>query len=175
MAVDWISYKPKLIPDIPDLHNIGVYIKNGGYEALKKVLSDDWTPKTVVDEVKEANIRGRGGAGFNAGLKWSFMPDPDGGPRYLACNGDESEPGTFKDRKIFEYNPHLFIEGALIAAYAMQCTTIYVYIRGEYLSWIHMMEKALSDAYDKGFIGENILGSDFSVNFYTYTGAGAYI
>ncbi|MEX0895007.1 MAG: NADH-quinone oxidoreductase subunit NuoF [Balneolaceae bacterium] len=175
MAADWRSYKPKLIPDIPDLHKIDVYIKNGGYEALKKVVSDDWTPKSVVDEVKEANIRGRGGAGFNAGLKWSFMPEPDGGPRYLVCNGDESEPGTFKDRKIFEYNPHLFIEGALIAAYAMRCTSIYVYIRGEYLSWIQMMEKALSDAYDQGFIGKNIFGSDFSVNFYTYTGAGAYI
>lgn len=176
MAADWKSFEPVLIPDIPDLHKIDVYIKNGGYEALKKVVnSNDWSPENVVNEVKEANIRGRGGAGFNAGLKWSFMPKPDGGPRYLACNGDESEPGTFKDRKIFEYNPHLFIEGALIAAYAMEVSTIYVYIRGEYYSWIKMMEKALQDAYDKGFIGKNICGSDYSVEFHVTGGAGAYI
>jgi len=176
MKFDWKSYEPVIIPDIPNLEQIDVYIENGGYEAFRKVLEDkDLTPKAVIDEVKSANIRGRGGAGFNAGLKWSFMPEPDGGPRYLACNGDESEPGTFKDRKIFEYNPHLFIEGALIAAYAMQITTIYVYIRGEYRDWIKMMDKALADAYKKGFIGKNILGTDYSVDFHTVSGAGAYI
>jgi NADH-quinone oxidoreductase subunit F len=176
MAQDWKSYEPVLIPNIPNLHKIDVYEENGGYEALKKVVQgDDWTPDKVVNEVKEANIRGRGGAGFNAGLKWSFMPEPDGGPRYLACNGDESEPGTFKDRKIFEYNPHTFIEGALIAAYAMSVTSIYVYIRGEYKSWIDMMEKAIGDAYDKGYIGENLFGTDYSVDFYVHSGAGAYI
>jgi NADH-quinone oxidoreductase subunit F len=176
MAQDWRSFEPVLIPNIPNLHKIDVYEENGGYEALRKVVTgDDWDPKKVVNEVKAANIRGRGGAGFNAGLKWSFMPEPDGGPRYLACNGDESEPGTFKDRKIFEYNPHKFIEGALIAAYAMSVTTIYVYIRGEYKSWIDMMEKAISDAYDKGYIGENLFGTDFSVDFHVHSGAGAYI
>lgn len=176
MPVDWKTYKPVLIPDIPDLHRIEKYMENGGYETFKNVISNtEWTPDAVINEVKEANIRGRGGAGFNAGLKWSFMPKPDGGPRYLACNGDESEPGTFKDRKIFEYNPHLFIEGALIAAYAMQITSIYVYIRGEYYPWIRMMEKALEDAYAKGFIGKNLFGSDFSVDFYVTSGAGAYI
>ncbi|MDR9419696.1 NADH-quinone oxidoreductase subunit NuoF [Gracilimonas sp.] len=176
MASDWKSFEPVLIPDIPNLDKIDNYIKNGGYSALKKVIKgNDWKPADVVNEVKAANIRGRGGAGFNAGLKWSFMPEPDGGPRYLACNGDESEPGTFKDRKIFEYNPHLFIEGALIAAYAMQVTTIYVYIRGEYYSWIKMMEKALKDARDKGFIGKNLFGTDYSVNFEVTGGAGAYI
>lgn len=177
-SADWKNYEPVLIPNIRVLHKIDVYIKNGGYEALKSVLTDKqkWeNPKSVIEEVKAANIRGRGGAGFNAGLKWSFMPPADGGPRYLACNGDESEPGTFKDRKIFEYNPHAFIEGALIAAYAMEITTIYVYIRGEYKAYIRMMEKALQDAYDKGFIGNNILGSDFSVDFYVTGGAGAYI
>src|SRR6056297_3618154 len=102
MASDWKSYEPILIPDIPNLEQIDVYIKNGGYKALEKVVKGkDWKPEEVVNEVKAANIRGRGGAGFNAGLKWSFMPPADGGPRYLACNGDESEPGTFKDRKIF--------------------------------------------------------------------------
>lgn len=175
MSSDWRSYEPLLIPDTPNLHEIDVYMEQGGYDSLKQVLQGDWTPKKVVDEVKAANIRGRGGAGFNAGLKWSFMPEPDGGPRYLACNGDESEPGTFKDRMIFEYNPHLFIEGALIAAYAMQCSTIYVYIRGEYLDWIDKMDAALAQAYDKGLIGKNILGTDFSVEFYTHSGAGAYI
>lgn len=176
MSVDWKNFTPLLIPKTPNLHQIDVYEKNGGYEALKKVLkSSEWTPESVVNEVKAANIRGRGGAGFNAGLKWSFMPKPDGGPRYLACNGDESEPGTFKDRKIFEFNPHLFIEGALIAAYAMQVSTIYVYVRGEYFSWINKLQKALDDAYTKGYIGKNIMGSDFSVDFYCTGGAGAYI
>jgi len=176
MAPDWKSFEPILIPDIPNLDKIDVYIKNGGYKALENVVKgDEWTPESVVDEVKEANIRGRGGAGFNAGLKWSFMPPADGGPRYLACNGDESEPGTFKDRKIFEYNPHIFIEGALIAAYAMKVTTIFVYIRGEYYSWIKMMEKALQDARDKGFIGKNLFGTDYSVEFEVTEGAGAYI
>ncbi len=177
-TVDWKNYQPVLLPDIKDLYKIDIYTKNGGYEALKSILTDKkkWDgPKAVIEEVKNANIRGRGGAGFNAGLKWSFMPPADGGPRYLACNGDESEPGTFKDRKIFEYNPHVFIEGALIAAYAMEVTTIYVYIRGEYKSYIDMMEKAISDAYKKGFIGKNIFKSDFSVDFYVHSGAGAYI
>ena len=177
-TVDWKNYQPVLLPDIKDLNKIDIYTKNGGYEALKSILTDKkkWDgPKAVIEEVKNANIRGRGGAGFNAGLKWSFMPPADGGPRYLACNGDESEPGTFKDRKIFEYNPHVFIEGALIAAYAMEVTTIYVYIRGEYKSYIDMMEKAIRDAYKKGFIGKNIFKSDFSVDFYVHSGAGAYI
>src|SRR5690554_6630865 len=175
MAVDWRSFEPVLIPDIPDLHEMDVYIKNGGYTALKKVVEGGMSTTDVIDEVKAANIRGRGGAGFNAGLKWSFMPEPDGGPRYLACNGDESEPGTFKDRMIFEHNPHLFIEGALIAAWAMQCSDIYVCIRGEYIDWIRRVDNALAEAREKGFIGKNILGSDFSVNFWTHSGTGAYI
>lgn len=176
MSVDWKTYEPVLIPDIPHLAKMKVYEENGGYQALKKVVTGDkWAPNDVIDEVKSANVRGRGGAGFNAGLKWSFMPKPDGGPRYLACNGDESEPGTFKDRKIFEHNPHLFIEGALIAAYAMQISSIYVYVRGEYYSWIKILNQAIADAYEKGYIGEQILGSDFSVDFYLTEGAGAYI
>lgn len=177
MSSDWKNYEPLLIPDIPNLHKIDVYEENDGYRALKKILNkdDQWSPARVIDEVKEANIRGRGGAGFNAGLKWSFMPEPDGGPRYLACNGDESEPGTFKDRKIFEYNPHLFIEGAIIAAYAMSVTTIYLYIRGEYISWVDMMQEAVDEAYERGYLGKNILGSDFSTEFEITYGAGAYI
>lgn len=174
MAVDWKNYTPILIPRIPNLHKIEVYEKNGGYDQLKKTLKS-LTPEAVVNEVKAANIRGRGGAGFNAGLKWSFMPKPDGGPRYIAANGDESEPGTFKDRKIFEYNPHLFIEGSIIAGFAMDITAVYVYIRGEYKSWIDMMQKAIDDAYAKGYLGKNILGSGFDLDMYVHSGAGAYI
>jgi NADH-quinone oxidoreductase subunit F len=173
---DWRSYEPLLIPAIKDLHKIDVYEKNGGYEQLRKVLtSGDHTPEAVTNTVKNANLRGRGGAGFNAGLKWSFMPKPDGGPRYIAANGDESEPGTFKDRMIFEYNPHQFIEGALIAAYAMSIDAVYVYIRGEYRSWVNMMQKAIDDAYAKGFIGKGIMGSKMNCDMYVHMGAGAYI
>ncbi len=177
MAQDWKSYEPLLIPDIPNLQEIDVYEDNDGYKAWKQVLNDQdkWSRDNVINEVKAANIRGRGGAGFNAGLKWSFMPEPDGGPRYLACNGDESEPGTFKDRKLFEYNPHLFIEGALIAGYAMQVDVIYVYIRGEYISWVHQLQDAVDDAYEKGYLGENILDTDVSMEMELTYGAGAYI
>ncbi len=174
---NWREYKKLILPDIPNLHDIDVYEKNGGYEALKKVLSSsEWDPRSVINEVKKANIRGRGGAGFNAGLKWSFMPPKEEGiPRYLACNGDESEPGTHKDRRIFEYNPHLFIEGALIACYAMEMEAAYVYIRGEYADWIDMMQHAVDQAYEKGYVGKNVLGSGYDVDIYLHKGAGAYI
>ncbi len=177
MANDWRNFEPLLIPDIPNLEKIDVYEENGGYKALKEILNDQdkWSRENVTNEVKQANIRGRGGAGFNAGLKWSFMPKPDGGPRYLACNGDESEPGTFKDRKLFEFNPHLFIEGALIAAYAMTVNTIYVYIRGEYISWVDMLQEAVDDAYEKGYLGNDILGKGIDIDMHLTYGAGAYI
>src|SRR5699024_5182278 len=177
MIEDWKSYEPVIIPDIPNLHKIDVYEDNGGYKALRDILGnqDKWSRGEVTNEVKAANIRGRGGAGFNAGLKWSFMPKPDGGPRYLACNGDESEPGTFKDRKIFEYNPHIFIEGAIIAAYAMEADAIYVYIRGEYIAWIEMLQEAVDAAYEKGYLGKNILGKGMDIDMYLVYGAGAYI
>lgn len=174
MPQDWRSFKPLLIPNIKNLHKIDVYEKNDGYKQLAEVLKNK-SPEEVTNEVKAANIRGRGGAGFNAGLKWSFMPKPDGRPRYLAANGDESEPGTFKDRQIFEYNPHLFIEGAILAGYAMSITAVYVYIRGEYDDWIDMMQKAIDDAYKKGYLGKNILGSGFDLDMYVHAGAGAYI
>lgn len=175
--MEWQNYKKLILPDVHNLHKIEVYNQNGGYEQLRKVLTQpEWTRKAVTDEVKKANIRGRGGAGFNAGLKWSFMPPKKPGvPRYLACNGDESEPGTFKDRRIFEYNPHLFIEGVLIACYAMDMDAAYVYIRGEYADWIDMMQAAVDEAYSKGMIGKNIFGSQFSCDIYVHKGAGAYI
>lgn len=175
--MDWQNYQRVLLPDIPNLQDIEVYQQHGGYEALRQVVgSQDWDPEKVVNTVKAANIRGRGGAGFNAGLKWSFMPPKqEGVPRYLACNGDESEPGTIKDRRIFEFNPHLFIEGALIACYAMHMDAAYVYIRGEYADWIDMMDRAIEQAYAAGFAGKNLFGTDFSVDIYTHKGAGAYI
>ncbi|MEN2992063.1 MAG: NADH-quinone oxidoreductase subunit NuoF [Bacteroidia bacterium] len=173
--MDWRSYKPLILPNIPNLHEISVYESQGGYEAFRKVLQEK-SPAAVMEEVKAANIRGRGGAGFNAGLKWSFMPPKkEGVPRYLAANGDESEPGTFKDRRILEFNPHLFIEGALIAAYAMQVEAVYVYVRGEYADWIDRLQKALDQAYARGYVGRNILGTSFSTEIYVHRGAGAYI
>ncbi len=177
MLTDWINYQKVLLPDVPNLSDIEVYESNEGYEGLRKVLlNDKWDRKDVINEVKKANIRGRGGAGFNAGLKWSFMPPKQEGlPRYLACNGDESEPGTCKDRRILEYNPHLFIEGALIACYAMEMDAAYIYVRGEYADWIDMLQKAVDQAYAKGFAGKNIMGSDISIDVFVHKGAGAYI
>jgi NADH-quinone oxidoreductase subunit F len=173
--MDWRSYRPLLLPPIPNLSDIAVYEAHGGYAQLRRAVTE-LTPAQVIDEVKAANIRGRGGAGFNAGLKWSFMPPKrEGVPHYLAANGDESEPGTCKDRRILEFNPHLFIEGALIAAYAIQADAIYVYIRGEYADWIDHLQKAVDQAYARGYIGKNILGSGFSTEMYLHRGAGAYI
>ncbi|MBV6478127.1 MAG: NADH-quinone oxidoreductase chain 1 [Ignavibacteria bacterium] len=163
-----------ILKDIPNLDNIDVYISNSGYSALKKVLTS-LKPEEVTEEVKKSGLRGRGGACFYTGVKWTFMPKGNDKPKFLCCNGDESEPGSFKDREIFEKNPHQFIEGALIAAYAMGIGKIYVYIRGEYWKWINIMEECVADAYKKGFIGKNILGSDFSVDMYVHKGAGAYI
>ena len=162
-----------VLPDIKDYHTIGVYVARGGYTALKKAL--EMKPEDVTDQVKKSGLRGRGVACFPTGLKWTFMPKQTTKPKYLCVNGDESEPGTFKDREIFEHNPHLLIEGTLIACYAMGVTTAYIYVRGEYGKWIHMLEKALADAYAGGFVGQNICGSAFSTNIYIHKGAGAYI
>lgn len=176
---DYKSYSTNILPNNgKHLRNIDDYLAQDGYSSLKSVLigkDSDWTRENVINEVKSAGLRGRGGAGFNTGLKWSFMPKPDGGKRYIAANGDESEPGTFKDRVIFEFNPHLFIEGAIIGAYAIQADAVYVYIRGEYRSWIRFMENAIEQAYEKGFLGENILGSGVSIDMHVHSGAGAYI
>ena len=163
----------RILPNIPDYHRLEVYESHGGYEMLRKALS--MKPEEVTDEVKKSNLRGRGGACFPTGLKWTFMPKQTEKPKYLCINGDESEPGTFKDRQIFEFNPHLLIEGAIIACYAMGITTAYLYVRGEYKHWIDLVQKAVDDAYAKGYIGQNILGSSFSTNLYLHRGAGAYI
>ena len=162
-----------ILPNIPDYHTIDVYESHGGYQMLRKALG--MKPEAVTDEVKKSNLRGRGGACFPTGLKWTFMPKQTDKAKYLCVNGDESEPGTFKDRQIFEFNPHLLLEGSIIAAYAMGVGTIYLYVRGEYNKWIKMVQKAIDDAYARGYVGENILGSGFTTNLYIHRGAGAYI
>ncbi len=167
------QFEKIILVDVPNIHKIEVYEQQGGYSALRKVLG--MTSDAVIDEVKKSNLRGRGGACFPAGLKWSFMPKQTPKPKYLCANGDESEPGTFKDRQIFEYNPHVFIEGALIEAFAIGAQMVYVYIRGEYKKWIDLLQVAIDDAYQKGYIGQNILGSGFSTDIQVYRGAGAYI
>ncbi len=168
-----MSMEPLLLPPIPDLHTLDGYEAHGGYAMLRKALT--MKPEDVTGEVKKSNLRGRGGACFPTGLKWTFMPKQSTMPKYLCVNGDESEPGTFKDRQIFECNPHLLIEGAIIAGYAIGAGTAYLYIRGEYAKWIRLMQKAIDDAAAKGYLGENILGSCFSMNLYIHRGAGAYI
>ncbi len=155
-----------------DSHRIDTYLADGGYEALKKALG--MAPEEVIEEVKKSGLRGRGGAGFPAGVKWSFVPK-DVFPRYLVCNADESEPGTFKDRMLLEYDPHQVIEGIIIASYAIQAEKAFVYIRGEYGFPYARLTQAVQEAYDKGFLGENILGSGYSLDIIVHRGAGAYI
>lgn len=162
-----------LLPDIPNLQSIEIYENNKGYAALRKALT--MKPEDIIEEVKKSGLKGRGGAAFPTGLKWSFMPKGNEKPKYLCANGDEGEPGTFKDRQIFEFNPHLFIEGCLIASYAMGIKTTYVYIRGEYKKWIDILQNAIEEAYAKNYIGENVIGTNFNTDIVIHRGAGAYI
>ncbi|WP_304130559.1 NADH-quinone oxidoreductase subunit NuoF [Ignavibacterium album] len=165
-----------VLPDIKDFHKLEVYLQHGGYSAAKKAFgqsSDD-----IIDQVKRSGLRGRGGAAFLTGLKWSFMPKTTDKPKYLCVNGDESEPGSFKDRQIFEYNPHQLIEGIIITCYAIGAKVAYIYIRGEYHKWIKLMQKALDDAYAAGYVGEKMkekFGTDFYCDIFIHKGAGAYI
>ena len=151
------------------------YETRGGYEALKKILREKIPPAQVIDEVKKAALRGRGGAGFPTGLKWSFMPRQFPGQKYLVCNSDEGEPGTFKDRDILRYNPHIVIEGMAIAAYAMGTKVGYNYIHGEIWDVYERFEEALAEARAAGYIGKNILGSGFDFELHAHHGFGAYI
>jgi len=151
------------------------YQKRGGYEALKKVLQGGMKPEDVVAELKKSALRGRGGAGFPTGLKWSFMPRGFPGQKYVVCNSDEGEPGTFKDRDIIRYNPHMLIEGMIIAGYAMGVTVGYNYIHGEIWSAYERFEEALDQARAAGYLGKNILGSDYSFELHGHHGFGAYI
>ncbi|HOW50338.1 MAG TPA: NADH-quinone oxidoreductase subunit F, partial [Rubrivivax sp.] len=155
------------------------YEARGGYQALRKVLGADggagMTPEQVIAEVKASGLRGRGGAGFPTGLKWSFMPQKFAGAKYLVCNSDEGEPGTCKDRDILAYNPHIVIEGMAIAAYAMGVATAYNYIHGEIFEVYERFEQALDEARAAGFLGERILGSGFNFQLHAHHGFGAYI
>lgn len=158
----------------PNSASIDTYMSSGGYETLKKAFS--MTPEQVTDEVKNSEMRGRGGAGFPTGMKWSFVPKNSPKPTYLLCNADESEPGTFKDRVIIEQDPHLLIEGMIITSYAIRsCPMAYIYIRGEFYFGAMVLEKALEEARAKGFLGKNILGSGFDLDITVHRGAGAYI
>ncbi len=156
----------------PEVRNIDNYIKLEGYKGLEKALK--MKPEEIIDEVKRSNLRGRGGAGFPTGLKWSFMPKNDE-QKYFVCNADEGEPGTFKDRYIMSENPHQLIEGMVIGGYAIGATVGYVYIRGEFEFVAKILQKAIDEAYEKGFLGKNILGSGFDFDLYVHLGAGAYI
>ena len=151
------------------------YLQRGGYEALRKILTMPMTPEQVIDEVKKSVLRGRGGAGFPTGLKWTFMPKNYVGEKYVVCNSDEGEPGTFKDRDILRYNPHALIEGMIIAGYAMGATRGYNYIHGEIWDVYQRCEEAIDQARAAGFLGSDILGSKFSFDLFNHHGYGAYI
>ncbi len=166
---------PKIITqnfDVENAWDINVYIERGGYRALQKALS--MKPEEIVEEVKKACLRGRGGAGFPAGVKWGFIPK-DVEPRYLCVNADEGEPGTFKDRNILEKDPHRLIEGIVITCYAVRVHKAFIYIRGEWGKIAKKLEKAIMEAEQKGFVGKNILGTGFSLEIVVHRGAGAYI
>jgi len=157
---------------IPNSTSIDVFLQREGYKALAKALA--MTPDDVINEVKNSGLRGRGGAGFNTGMKWSFVPKQSAKPKYVVCNADESEPGTCKDRPLMEYDPHQLIEGIAIAGYAIQSNQGYIYIRGEYRYLMDIVDRAIQEAYDRGYLGKNIQGSGFSFDLSTHTGAGAY-
>ena len=152
--------------------NLDRYLELDGYKALQKAIG--MGPDAIINEMKVSNLRGRGGAGFPTGMKWSFVPKQSAKPKYVLCNGDESEPGTCKDRLIFEQDPHSVIEGVMIAALAVGSKTGYIYLRGEYRYLIQIMEKAVADAYARGFIGKNIFGSGVDLDIFVHSGAGAY-
>ena len=176
MALNYDELPKLILPPVENLHKLDVYRGQGGYEMYRKALT--MSRDDVIEEVKKSGLRGRGGACFPTGLKWSFMPKGDEKPKYLCINGDESEPGSFKDRQILEFNPHLMIEGIMIAGYAMGIKTAYIYIRGEYHKWVSMTEAAVQEAYDAGMLGERMketFGNDYTLDIVVHKGAGAYI
>ncbi len=154
--------------------SLDVYIKNGGYRALEKALKQ-LTPDQVIEEVKKSNLRGRGGAGFPTGMKWSFVPKNTDKPKYLCVNADEGEPGTFKDKYIMTKDPHMLLEGIVITSYAVAINTAYIYVRNEYIESIKSLEKAIQEAKEKNYLGKNILSTDFNLEVIVHRGAGAYI
>ncbi|MBI1851661.1 MAG: NADH-quinone oxidoreductase subunit NuoF [Planctomycetes bacterium] len=157
----------------PDSRKIDTYLAGGGYSAARKAVTS--TPDEVVKIVSDSGLRGRGGAGFPTGKKWSFIPKNDTGQKFLCCNADESEPGTFKDRVLLEHDPHLLIDGMIVSAYAIQATRAFIYIRGEMHAAAKILEGAVAEAYARGFLGKKIFGSAFDLDITVYRGAGAYI
>jgi len=158
----------------PGIQTFDVYRQKGGYRAVEKALKT-MSQEDIVEEVKKSGLRGRGGAGFPTGLKWSFLAKPEGVPRYLVCNGDESEPGTFKDRYLMTNIPHALIEGMIVSSYALGANTSYIYVRGEMMPQIRILEKAIQEAKAAGFLGNNILGTGYNLELYVQPGGGAYI
>jgi NADH-quinone oxidoreductase subunit F len=170
-----MAYEPVLIKDVrePESYTLDFYVKRArGYEGLKKALTQK--PGDIIDQVKASGLRGRGGAGFPTGLKWQFVLKDSPKPKYIACNADESEPGTFKDHVLMERNPHLLIEGCAIGCYAIGAKVAYIYIRGEFHHVQEMLEREIEAAYKAGYLGKNILGSGFDCDVYVHRGAGAY-
>ena len=159
---------------VPGINTLAVYREKGGYRAVEKALKT-MSPEDVVEEVKKSGLRGRGGAGFPTGMKWSFLAKPEGVPRFLVCNGDESEPGTFKDRFLMTHIPHALLEGMIVSSYALGANISYIYIRGEMMPQIRIMEKAIQEAKEAGWLGKNILGTGYDLEIYVQPGGGAYI
>jgi len=160
--------------NVPGIRTYEVYRREGGYRSVEKALKE-MNPESIVEEVKKSGLRGRGGAGFPTGMKWSFIAKPEGVPRHLVCNADESEPGTFKDRYLMEFIPHLLLEGLIVSSFALGSHDTYIYIRGEY-AWItDILEEAINEAKANGWLGKNILGTGFECNIHVQRGAGAYI
>src|SRR3989442_2581584 len=158
----------------PQARSIAFYLKNDGYQAARKAITQ-MTPQTVIDEVTKSNLRGLGGAGFPTGKKWSFIPQDSPKPKYLVVNSDESEPGTFKDRHILEWDPHLLLEGIIIASYAIGAHQCFIYTRGEYYRFAGIVQAALAEAYGERFFGKKIFGTEFNLDVVIHLGAGAYI
>jgi NADH-quinone oxidoreductase subunit F len=157
----------------PGINTIEGYRANGGYKSLEKALK--MKPEEIVEEVKKSGLRGRGGAGFPTGMKWGFIAKPEGVPRHLVCNADESEPGTFKDRFLMQTKPHILIEGMIISSFALGSNTSFIYIRGELLYVYHILEKAIAEAYAAGYLGKNIMGTGYDLDLFVQPGGGAYI
>jgi len=175
-AFDPKSFEKVLLAhvDEPDSHTLGFYLSHGGYEGAKTAILQH-KPDEVIEIIKKSNLRGRGGAGFPCGLKWSFVPKSTPKPKYLAVNADESEPGTFKDRVIIERDPHQLLEGIIIACHAVGIRTSYIYIRGEFVHGARVLEKAVAEAYERGILGPKVLGTEMTLDVTVHRGAGAYI
>jgi NADH-quinone oxidoreductase subunit F len=160
--------------NVPGIKTLEVYRQHGGYRSVEKAIKT-MSPDDVVEEVKKSGLRGRGGAGFPTGMKWSFIDKKSGNPRYLVCNADESEPGTFKDRYLMSNNPHALVEGMITSSYALGANLSYIYVRGELLYVIRILQKAIDEAYAAGYLGKNILGSGYDLDLHVHPGGGAYI